>query len=86
MKVLGEHKSQISSVRVDWAYALALSSRVSEPSSQQDASNTGKAEHEENLDEELQREIVHRVMRDEVAKLKQENITGEAGFICFKRI
>lgn len=46
MKVLGEHKSQISSVRVDWAYALALSSRVSEPSSQHDASNTGKAEHE----------------------------------------
>jgi len=26
---------------------------------------------QENLDEELQREIVHRVMRDEVAKLKQ---------------
>lgn len=55
---------EISTVKVDWAYALALSHHIGETSSQDDVGETGAAgEAVENLDEELQREMVLRVMR-----------------------
>jgi len=58
---------EISTVKVDWAYALALSHHVGEPSSHDAGGNEESAasagEVVENLDEELQRELVLRVMR-----------------------
>ena len=56
---------EISTVKVDWAYALALSHHIGEPSTEEADGNgsAGAGEVPENLDEELQREMVLRVMR-----------------------
>ena len=58
---------ELSSAKVDWAYALALSHHVGEPSHDEPA---GAGQH--NLDEELQRETMRRAMRQEVEVLKRD--------------
>jgi hypothetical protein len=67
---------EISAVQVDWAYAQMAAHHIGGEARTRDTwgeENTA-SEAQENLDEELQREIVVRVMREEVQKLKERSM------------